>query len=223
MARKNATDPDSGNFWPRFRETFVRPHLPPDQERDRLAGRVEELEILIGDLRDCQRDIVDRLDVRTLGTLDEMETVIAATGLNLDQLLAQVTGPGGGQGGSFIAPDQILATDVAYELQVSVALLDQRLDRWDALQQLAQALPLRKPLDNYRLTSEFGYRRDPVNDRRSFHNGVDMATSHRAPLLAAGSGQVTFAGWRGGYGRVVEIDHGYGLESRAIPTSRRSP
>jgi len=135
-------------------------------------------------------------------------------GLDVESVLAHIEGGGTGQGGPFIPADEMLGSDIAYELQVSVALLDLRLDRWDALQRLVDSMPLKAPLETYRLTSEFGFRRDPVNNRRSFHNGVDLATRYKAPLTAGAAGQVTFAGWRGGYGRVVELDHGFGLKSR---------
>ncbi|GAB5470779.1 MAG: hypothetical protein Kilf2KO_38090 [Rhodospirillales bacterium] len=191
-------------------------------EKERLATRVGELEDLIVDMRDRQRDIVDRLDLRTLDTIASLEGLIDTAGLDVEALLAQVAGSGTSQGGPFIPADELLASDVAYELQVSVALLDLRLDRWDALQRLVAALPLQPPLKSYKITSEFGYRRDPVNGRRSFHNGIDLATKYKAPLVAAAPGQVIFSGWRGGYGRVVEIDHGFGLKSRFAHMSKIS-
>ena len=185
-----------------------------DEDRDRLARRVAELETLIADMRDRQRDIVDRLELRTIDTVASLEKVISTAGLDVEALLAEAGAAESGQGGPFIPADEMLASDVAYELQVSVALLDNRLDRWDALQRLAEALPLRPPLKTYRLTSDYGYRRDPVNGRRSFHNGIDLATNYKTPLTAGGAGVVVFAGWRGGYGRVIEIDHGFGIKSR---------
>jgi len=191
-----------------------------DQQRDRLARRVDELETLIGDMRDRQREIVGRLEVRTLDTVTALEQVIATAGLDVEDLLAEVGSGETGQGGPFIPAEEMLSSDVAYELQVSVALLDNRLDRWDALQRLTDALPLRQPLKDYQVTSHFGYRRDPVNGRRSFHNGIDLASKYKTPLTAGGAGVVMFAGWRGGYGRVVEIDHGFGITSRYAHLSK---
>jgi murein DD-endopeptidase MepM/ murein hydrolase activator NlpD len=46
------------------------------------------------------------------------------------------------------------------------------------------------------------------------HSGLDFGAYHLAPITAAAPGQVTFVGWKGGYGRVVEIDHGHGFKTR---------
>jgi murein DD-endopeptidase MepM/ murein hydrolase activator NlpD len=64
------------------------------------------------------------------------------------------------------------------------------------------------------LSSPFGYRRDPIRRRRKHHKGVDFVAKRNTPIHAAGPGVVAYAGRRGGYGRMVIIDHGLGLETR---------
>ena len=64
-----------------------------------------------------------------------------------------------------------------------------------------------------RITSPYGWRPNPFGSGRDFHNGVDLANSVGTRVNAAGSGVVTYAGYNGGYGRVVVIKHGYGYES----------
>lgn len=64
-----------------------------------------------------------------------------------------------------------------------------------------------------RITSGFGYRRNPFGSGREFHTGIDIANSYNTEIKAAGSGVVTFAGYNGGYGRVIMISHGYGYQS----------
>lgn len=61
------------------------------------------------------------------------------------------------------------------------------------------------------ITSPFGYRTHPIFKRQIFHSGLDIAASHGAPIRAADGGRVVEAGWRGGYGKVVIIDHGGGI------------
>lgn len=66
-----------------------------------------------------------------------------------------------------------------------------------------------------KLSSPFGVRRDPIRKRRRrFHKGLDFQGKRGEPVYAAGAGIVTRAERRGGYGRVVYIDHGLGLETR---------
>ncbi|QUL97854.1 MAG: peptidoglycan DD-metalloendopeptidase family protein [Candidatus Fermentithermobacillus carboniphilus] len=63
------------------------------------------------------------------------------------------------------------------------------------------------------ITSGFGWRPHPVTGKRDFHSGVDIAAGYWTPIKAAADGIVRFAGYKYGYGRVVIIDHGYGLET----------
>lgn len=62
-----------------------------------------------------------------------------------------------------------------------------------------------------RLSSGFGWRRHPVLKKKKFHNGQDIAVPVGTPVLAADSGIVRIAGWRGGYGYLVAVDHGRGI------------
>jgi murein DD-endopeptidase MepM/ murein hydrolase activator NlpD len=69
---------------------------------------------------------------------------------------------------------------------------------------------LRVPLEFARMTSSFGMRSHPVLGRMRMHKGVDYAASTGTPILAAGDAKVKFVGWKGGYGKTVELDHGQG-------------
>ncbi len=70
------------------------------------------------------------------------------------------------------------------------------------------------PLAIPRLSSRYGYRPDPFDGGRRFHAGIDIPGRAGSPVLASAAGIVTFAGNAGGYGRMVEIDHGAGLRTR---------
>jgi murein DD-endopeptidase MepM/ murein hydrolase activator NlpD len=63
------------------------------------------------------------------------------------------------------------------------------------------------------ITSRFGWRIHPIFRTREFHTGVDIATRWGSPVLAARAGIVRFVGWMAGYGRMVVLDHGNGLET----------
>jgi murein DD-endopeptidase MepM/ murein hydrolase activator NlpD len=63
------------------------------------------------------------------------------------------------------------------------------------------------------LTDAFGWRIHPVYGTHSFHDGMDISVASGTPLVAAASGTVTMAGRNGGYGLVVRIDHGGGIET----------
>lgn len=101
------------------------------------------------------------------------------------------------------------------QLQVlETLLLDRKVD--DAL------LPSGMPVGKGYVVSHFGVRTDPFTGRKSRHLGVDIDAPRGAPVLAVADGVVTWSGWRGGYGNVVEIDHGNGYMTRYAHNSKLS-
>ena len=83
--------------------------------------------------------------------------------------------------------------------------------RWNAL---AEAVPLLAPLEGSVPTSNFGTRKDPFTGAVRAHAGMDFRSPVGTPVRTAGRGRVTAAGPGGGYGNLVEIDHGNGLATR---------
>jgi len=63
------------------------------------------------------------------------------------------------------------------------------------------------------VTSGFGYRQDPFSGRREFHQGMDIVAPRGSPIVATANGKVVYAGWKAGFGRTVEIDHGWGIRT----------
>ena len=80
-------------------------------------------------------------------------------------------------------------------------------------QNLLSATPSIKPARGW-FTSKFGYRISPFTGRPVMHNGLDIAASPGAPVFAPADGIVSYAGYDPGYGKLVSIDHGYGVITR---------
>ena len=81
--------------------------------------------------------------------------------------------------------------------------------------QTLTAVPVRKPVNGeVDMSSPFGMRLDPFLGRPAIHTGVDLRGEIGEPARATATGKVTIAGWDGGYGNMVEIDHGNGLATR---------
>ena len=83
----------------------------------------------------------------------------------------------------------------------------------EKLEEYLSYIPSRWPLDNFTLCDTYGIRIHPITGARDFHNGLDLGASYNTKIHASGSGTVTFSAYSGGYGYVVMIDHGYGLQS----------
>jgi murein DD-endopeptidase MepM/ murein hydrolase activator NlpD len=78
---------------------------------------------------------------------------------------------------------------------------------------LLKALPARFPVSG-KISSGFGTRKSPFSKKMVMHRGVDVSVPRGTPVNATGEGLVTYAGWYRGYGKLVELDHGYGIVSR---------
>ena len=77
------------------------------------------------------------------------------------------------------------------------------------------AVPVRKPImGEIDLSSGFGVRSDPFLGRPAMHTGLDFRSSTGDPVRATATGMVESAGYNGGYGKMVEIDHGNGFSTR---------
>lgn len=96
------------------------------------------------------------------------------------------------------------------------------IDLWESLserQSLINATPNIKPARGW-LTSRFGYRVSPFSGKSVMHAGLDIAAAPGSPVYAPADGVVSFAGYDSGYGKLVSIDHGYGVTTRFGHTSQ---
>jgi murein DD-endopeptidase MepM/ murein hydrolase activator NlpD len=179
-----------------------------------LTGRIGDLENQLASIQRSQQTIVERLAARTRNGVDEVEKNVAMTGVDVDALLLIAAHELSGQGGPFIPVKEPPTEQGGEQLMASVATLDGEVGRLETLQLVLRTLPLTAPIDHYFIASNFGIRRDPFNGRLAFHAGLDMSNALLSPVLSTSPGVVVYAGWMGGYGRLVEIDHGLGVHTR---------
>jgi hypothetical protein len=90
----------------------------------------------------------------------------------------------------------------------------------ETLNAIHQALPARWPADGI-LSSGFGWRRDPFTRSPKWHSGLDIANSAGTPIYVVADGTVVRSEYTGGYGNLVEVDHGFGIHTRYGHCSRR--
>ncbi len=96
------------------------------------------------------------------------------------------------------------------------------LQLWESLserQSLLNATPSIKPARGW-FTSRFGYRVDPFSGKAVMHAGVDIAGPPGTPIYAPADGVISYVGMESGYGKLVSIDHGYGVVTRFAHNSR---
>jgi murein DD-endopeptidase MepM/ murein hydrolase activator NlpD len=159
------------------------------------------------------------LMARTEGALDQgvgnLRAVMRRTGINPDTFARKVEG---GEGGPEISLDQVHIEGVN-DAKFTHAYLSAAavLDQLNGLSSAMDHIPLTMPVTakaGFDRSSGFGARVDPFTGRYAFHPGIDFAGPWGSVVHSTAPGTVVFAGNRGGYGNMVEIDHGYGIHTR---------
>jgi len=161
-------------------------------------------------------DRVEHQQTLALGNLEEhfddrahrIRGVLADLGVNPDKMPVR-----GGVGGPFIPVRAPRANASAFDHQLyRVNLARAQADRFS---QALVNVPVRKPVyGEIDMTSPFGTRMDPFVHQLAMHTGIDFRGSIGEPAHATAAGTVTIAGREGGYGNMVEIDHGNGFSTR---------
>jgi len=164
---------------------------------------------------------LDKVESRQMAALNAVEDGMESrvrrmrgvfTDLGLDMAQLEAAAPRAAMGGPFVPvklpPNAGDFERQLYRINVTRAQMD-RLNRTLAL------VPYRKPVvGEVEFTSGFGVRSDPFLGRPAMHTGLDFRAATGDPVRATANGKVVSAGWAGGYGRMVEIDHGNGLSTR---------
>lgn len=186
-------------------------------ERDRIASDAEGAISQIADLElDLQlmsersdeifRQIEDALTI----SVEPFDNMFRAAGLNPSHIIDTVRQGYSGQGGPFtpiVYSTSNHGPPDAETLRANEIL--NRLDEMNIYRIAAQITPFTTPVQSgHRFTSGFGTRWG-----RS-HNGIDLAAPIGTPVHATADGVVTFAGWSSGYGRLIKIQHQFGIETR---------
>jgi murein DD-endopeptidase MepM/ murein hydrolase activator NlpD len=160
-------------------------------------------------------DRVERFDakLRTAVTqLQDPERNLAIGPVGGAEVGAQIPGPAPAAEASLTAlPGKLssLETEAARQEQS----LRELQEYFDDQRSLLASTPSIWPARGW-VTSDFGTRLDPWTAERRMHQGLDIATPHGQPVYTPSDGTVVFAGVEGSYGKVLVLDHGYGVKTR---------
>jgi murein DD-endopeptidase MepM/ murein hydrolase activator NlpD len=147
------------------------------------------------------------------GRVAKASKLLADLGINPGLVTAATGASEENTGGPLIPAN--LANDEANRIMVPMLAVARNFDSYEKIKQAAAALPILSPLKEVeRLTSGFGFRRDPFRRTLAFHAGIDFKGPYGEPVLATSDGVVVRAGWDGGYGRLIEITHDNGVTTR---------
>jgi murein DD-endopeptidase MepM/ murein hydrolase activator NlpD len=169
-----------------------------------------------------QTNRIEKMNRVETGLLQNFDSQIAAREANVEGLIRRVgLNPdrvkGHGMGGPLLPLSDTRVVGISDPAFTSAFALTSAHSQ--DLEQLFAALthvPLTTPVHGagFELTSDFGPRIDPFTHHAGFHPGLDFGGPWGATVSATAPGTVVFAGPRGGYGNMVEIDHGFGMHTR---------
>jgi len=138
---------------------------------------------------------------------------LRATGIDSKTLMKRVSAVQG-QGGPFIPVESSDASASEEGFTAGIVEAATAMEKLTGVVTALNAVPLAAPIDEGYVSSGFGARIDPFNERLAFHSGMDYSGRWGSDVRATAPGVVVFAGRRGAYGNSVEVDHGYGIRTR---------
>lgn len=192
------------------------------QERDQVVAdardalvRAEEMAAEIRRMEEKNDRIFRQLEEAMTVSVKPLDKMFEKAGMNPDSILSQVRKGYSGQGGPLTPLSfSTRGEEPSQDTKRANTILSQ-MDRLNLYRIAAQKAPFASPLkDNFRFTSGFGYRWGRL------HAGTDFAAPHGTPIYSTADGVVVHAGWSSGYGRLIKIQHQFGIETRYAHLSK---
>ncbi|WP_136441283.1 M23 family metallopeptidase [Pacificoceanicola onchidii] len=192
------------------------------EERDKVVAdaqaaliRAAEMQAEIEQMEDKNDRIFRQLEEAMTVSVKPLDKMFEKAGMNPDSILSQVRKGYSGQGGPLTPLSFSTRGEEPSEDTKRANRILGEMDRLNLYRIAAQKAPFATPLkDPFRFTSGFGYRWGRL------HAGTDFAAPHGTPIYSTADGVITFAGWSSGYGRLVKIQHEFGIETRYAHLSK---
>jgi len=184
-----------------------------------LAAQLGELHGRMHNLSDTLKLIAKRDErIRVLANLDPIDPQVRQVGIG-----GPVTETAEPAGGAVARRTNAVKVDLNALIRRANLLASSFREAADSLkshQERLAAMPSIMPTQGW-LTSAFSNMRShPILHTARAHEGIDVYAPMGTPIEAPGAGRVTSAGWSAGYGNVVTIDHGYGIETKFAHASK---
>jgi murein DD-endopeptidase MepM/ murein hydrolase activator NlpD len=192
------------------------------EERDQVVAdaeaalvRAAEMETEIERMDAANDTIFRRLEEAMTVSVKPLDKMFEAAGMDPDRIIDEVRRGYSGQGGPLTPLSLSTRGEVPSRLTERANRILGDMDKLNLYRIAAQKAPFATPLkDPFRFTSGFGYRWGRL------HAGTDFAAPHGTPIYATADGVVTHAGWLSGYGRLVKVQHEFGIETRYAHMSK---
>jgi len=194
-------------------ESFRNKYARAFRSKEEALAPLADLRRMFQSYDDTEADILEGVISETDRRLANARHVFRKLGIDADAVISGSHLKTANMGGPFEA---LTATDLGpARISDLIANVQDNLATIAKLRYEGSRMPVWLPLHHAeRITSSFGPRIDPLLHVPAMHTGIDFRAPYGSPVLATASGKVDMAGWDGGYGRLVEIDHGFGVKTR---------
>lgn len=184
----------------------------PETREQKIGGEIGKLASALDQTQTRQIKALGGFDQALSEALTRYRAVVSEINLDADRLAAAATATNG-QGGPLIP---LNIDPKAGTFEAAIYRLQPKISQFSRLKKVVEALPLRRPMpaSDSDMTSNFGYRLDPFTRSPAMHSGIDFKAEQGSPVKSTGAGKVIAAEYSGGYGNMVEIDHGNGITTR---------
>ncbi len=186
-----------------------------EESAQSALAQAAELERELKLIEERNDRIFSQLEEAVAVSMEPLDEMFRAAGLPPDRIIEEVRRGYSGQGGPLMPISMSTKGEEASPDALRANEILSRLDEMNLYRIAAEKTPFAVPVKSaFRFTSGFGYRRDPKGGGNRMHEGTDFAAAYGTPVYATADGVVVHAGWQGGYGRLVKIQHAFGIETR---------
>lgn len=169
------------------------------------ADRADRLFVAINQsLRAIESEQLSRINTLAEDAYQTADAISSA----LEDIGLEVDDGKGGVGGPLVPIDNPALFDT------KVRELDEAIELLERMKSEARRLPIANPAPGHAVSSAFGVRKDPLLGMPAMHSGMDFRAPTGAEARVTAAGTVVSAGWNGGYGRMVEVEHAGGFTTR---------
>jgi murein DD-endopeptidase MepM/ murein hydrolase activator NlpD len=184
----------------------------PEPRPDKAKTSVDKAELLLKSvdhsltgIESRQTQQMQKLSNTAYESADRIMEALAATGVK-----PVADDENAGTGGPLL----LASTNPTSGFDTKFADLDEAVQRLESAKSLAKSIPIANPVPGMPVSSPFGSRADPLLGMIAFHSGMDFRAISGSSVHVTANGTVTAADYTGGYGNMVEVDHGNGLTTR---------
>ena len=207
QAPSNKPRPDGVELRTQLDRENDLPRMMMNDESVPISERLSVLARGLEKIESEQVEVVGRVAIAARLQAQRLRSVLSDTGLSTERLECAPSGIGGPFVPLKMDPNGSSFERALYRASGDFLLIAR-------LTNAVRGLPLERPLQGGDLSSNFGTRIDPFFGRPAFHAGIDLRDEAGSRVKATATGKVVTAGWAGGYGNMVEVEHANGISTR---------